>query len=83
MSGLFSSIGKSMLVSRQLAANEVLAKALLHEYPNHTYHSLLAELNHNTIQGAYNDKFFKKAGCTPDSIWEVEQLLMKQVNRIN
>jgi hypothetical protein len=56
MSGLFSSIGKSMLVSRQLAANEVLAKALLHEYPNHTYHSLLAELNHNTIQGAYNDK---------------------------
>ena len=53
---LFSSIGKSMLVSRQCAANEVLARALLHEYPNHTYHSLLAELNHNTIQGAYNDK---------------------------
>lgn len=53
---MFSSIGKSMVVSRQCAANEVLAKALLHEYPNHTYHSLLAELNHNTIQGAYNDK---------------------------
>jgi len=53
---VFSSIGKSMVVSRQCAANEVLAKALLHEYPNHTYHSLLAELNHRTIQEAYNDK---------------------------
>jgi hypothetical protein len=56
MSRLFSSIGKSMLVSRQCAANEVLARVLLHEYPNHTYHSLLAELNHKTIQGEYNDK---------------------------
>jgi len=53
---LFSSIGKSIIVSRQCAANEVVAKALLHEYPNHTYHSLLAELNRTTIQGAYNDK---------------------------
>ena len=53
---LFSSIGKSMIVSRQCAANESVAKALLHEYPEHTYHSLIAELNSKTIQGAYNDK---------------------------
>ena len=53
---LFSSIGKSMIVSRQCAANEVVAKALLHEYSDHTYHSLLAELNRVTIQRAYNDK---------------------------
>jgi hypothetical protein len=53
---LFSSIGKSMIVSRQCAANESVAKALLHEYPEHTYHSLLAELNSKTIQGEYNDK---------------------------
>jgi hypothetical protein len=53
---VFSSIGKSMIVSRQCAANESVAKALLHEYPEHTYHSLLAELNRLTIQGAYNDK---------------------------
>ena len=53
---LFSSIGKSMIVSRQCAANESVAKALLHEYPEHTYHSLLAELNSKTIQGANNDK---------------------------
>lgn len=53
---LFSSIGKSMIVSRQCAANESVAKALLHEYPEHTYHSLLAELNRKTIQGEYNDK---------------------------
>ena len=53
---LFSSIGKSIVVSRQCAANESVAKALLHEYPEHTYHSLLAELNRLTIQGAYNDK---------------------------
>jgi len=52
----FSSIAKSMIVSRQCAANESVAKALLHEYPEHTYHSLLAELNRLTIQGAYNDK---------------------------
>jgi hypothetical protein len=45
-----------MIVSRQCAANESVAKALLHEYPEHTYHSLLAELNRLTIQGAYNDK---------------------------
>ena len=53
---LFSSIGKSIIVSRQCAANEVVAKALLHEYSDHTYHSLLAELNRVTIQRAYNDK---------------------------
>jgi hypothetical protein len=53
---LFSSIGKSIVVSRQCAANESVAKALLHEYPEHTYHSLLGELNRLTIQGAYNDK---------------------------
>jgi len=53
---VFSSIGKSMIVSRQCVANESVAKALLHEYPEHTYHSLLAELNRLTIQGAYNDK---------------------------
>lgn len=54
--GLFSSIGKSIIVSRQCVANESVAKALLHEYPEHTYHSLLAELNRKTIQGEYNDK---------------------------
>lgn len=54
--GLFSSIGKSIIVSRQCVANESVAKALLHEYPEHTYHSLLAELNRRTIQGEYNDK---------------------------
>ena len=27
--------------------------------------------------------FFKKAGYSPDSIWEVEKLLSAQVNRIN
>jgi len=45
-----------VIVSRQCAANEVVAKALLHEYSDHTYHSLLAELNRVTIQKAYNDK---------------------------
>jgi len=29
---------------------------LIHEYPEHTYHSLLGELNRKTIQGEYNDK---------------------------
>ena len=53
-SGIFSwigSIGKAIQVSRQMAANEQIARHLLHEYPEHTYYSLLAELNHKTMEG--------------------------------
>jgi len=39
-----------MQVSRQIAANEQIARALLIEYKEHTYYSLLAELNHKTME---------------------------------
>jgi hypothetical protein len=54
--GHLTAVGKAIRTSRQCSANEVIARQLLHEYPNHTYHSLLAELNRTTIQGEYNDK---------------------------
>ena len=47
---LFASIGNSIQVSRQIEANRQIAKHLLPEYPEHTYESLVAELNHKTIQ---------------------------------
>lgn len=47
----FFSIGKAITASRQMAANEQIARHLLHEYPEHTYYSLLAELNHKTMEG--------------------------------
>jgi len=50
IAGLFTSIGKSIQVSRQIEANRQIAKHLLQEYPEHTYESLVAELNHKTIQ---------------------------------
>lgn len=43
------SIGSAIQVSRQMAANEQIARHMLHEYPEHTYYSLLAELNHKTM----------------------------------
>lgn len=47
---LFTSIAKSIQISRQIEANRQIAKHLLPEYPEHTYESLVAELNHKTIQ---------------------------------
>ena len=47
----FFSLGKAIQVSRQMSTNEHIAQQLLHEYPEHTYYSLLAELNHKTMEG--------------------------------
>jgi hypothetical protein len=54
--GHLTAVGKAIRISRQCTANEYIARQLLHEYPEHTYHSLLGELNRKTIQGEYNDK---------------------------
>tara|TARA_Y100000385_G_scaffold175957_1_gene181820 strand:+ start:41 stop:262 length:222 start_codon:yes stop_codon:yes gene_type:complete len=48
--GFFTSVGTAMQMSRQIAANEQIARVLLIEYPEHTYYSLLAELNHKTME---------------------------------
>jgi len=46
----FQSITSAIQLSRQIKANEQIAGYLLKEYPEHTYASLLAELNYKTIQ---------------------------------
>jgi len=48
-----TSVSNAMTVSRQVSVNEKIASQLLHEYPEHTYQSLLAELNAKTIRSIY------------------------------
>jgi hypothetical protein len=55
MLGHLTSINRAIMTSRAMSANEQIARALLHEYPDHTYASLLAELNRNTLRDIYND----------------------------
>lgn len=50
VTGFFASVGTAMQMSRQIAANEQIARVLLIEYPEHTYYSLLAELNYKTME---------------------------------
>ena len=50
ISGFFGSVTSAIQLSRQVKANEQIAGYLLKEYPDHTYQSLLAELNYKTIQ---------------------------------
>jgi hypothetical protein len=56
LNSTFDSFGKAIRVSRQLEANRQIARWMLHEYKDHTYESLLAELNFKTLQDIYNDK---------------------------
>jgi hypothetical protein len=55
VSETLTSVSRAMHVSRQLSANEQIARFMLHEYSDHTYASLLAELNRKTLQDTYND----------------------------
>ena len=48
--GFFASVSKAIQMSRQIQANEQIAQMLLIEYPEHTYYSILAELNHKTME---------------------------------
>jgi len=52
--GHLNSMNRAIMTSRAISANEQIARALLHEYPDHTYPSLLAELNRKTLQDIYN-----------------------------
>lgn len=56
LKGISTSVVKSVQASRQLQANEQVARLMLHEYKEHTYDSLLAELNRKTLESIYNDK---------------------------
>jgi len=48
-----TSVSNAMAASRQISVNEKIASQLLHEYPEHTYQSLLADLNERTIRSIY------------------------------
>jgi len=56
LKGFSNSVVKSIQASRQLQANEQVARLLLHEYKEHIYDSLLAELNRKTLESIYNDQ---------------------------
>jgi len=56
LNDIFDSFSKAIRVSRQSEANRQIARLMLHEYKDHTYESLLAELNFKTLQDIYNDK---------------------------
>ena len=51
--GRMSAVGKAIELSRSVSANEQVARQLLHEYPEHTYYRLLAELNRKAVERVY------------------------------
>ena len=53
MIGHMRSVGKAVELSRSMSANEMIARQLLPEYREHTYYSLLAELNRKTMERIY------------------------------
>jgi hypothetical protein len=53
--GHLNSMNRAVMLARQTNANQQLARLMLHEYPEHTYSSLLAELNSKTLQDIYRD----------------------------
>lgn len=53
MLGHAKAVGRAVELSRSIRANEDIARVLLPEYREHTYHSLLAELNRKTMERVY------------------------------
>ena len=53
MTGHLSSVGRAVMVSRQIEANEKLAHLLKHEYPHEDYAGILAILNDKTLKEYY------------------------------
>ena len=51
--GHMRAVGKAIELSRSISANEQIARQLLPEYRDHTYHSLLHKLNSETLQRVY------------------------------
>ena len=55
MIGHLKAVNRAVELSRSLAANEQVARQLLPEYREHTYHSLLTELNRKTMERIYGE----------------------------
>ena len=53
MTGHLSSLGRAIMVSRQIEANQKLAHLLRHEYPHEDYAGILAILNDKTLKEYY------------------------------
>ena len=53
MTGHMSSLGRAIMVSRQIEANQKLAHLLRHEYPHEDYAGILAILNDKTLREYY------------------------------
>ena len=53
MTGHMSSLGRAIMVSRQIEANQKLAHLLRHEYPHENYAGILAILNDKTLKEYY------------------------------
>ncbi len=53
MTGHLSSVGRAVMVSRQIEANQKLAHLLKHEYPHEDYAGILAILNDKTLREYY------------------------------
>ena len=53
MTGHLSSVGRAVMVSRQIEANQKLAHMLRHEYPHEDYAGILAILNDKTLKEYY------------------------------
>jgi hypothetical protein len=53
MIGHMKAVGRAIELSRQCSANENIARHLLREYPEHSYSSLLHELNQKTLERIY------------------------------
>ena len=53
MTGHLSSLGRAIMVSRQIEANQQLAHLLRHEYPHEDYAGILAILNDKTLREYY------------------------------
>jgi hypothetical protein len=51
--GHMKAVGKAIELSRSFSANETIAIHLLKEYPEHTYYSLLTELNRKAVERVY------------------------------
>lgn len=55
MIGHLKAVNRAVELSRSLAANEQIARQLLPEYREHTYYSLLTELNRKTMERIYGE----------------------------
>lgn len=53
ITGHINAVGRAIIVSKQVEANQKLAHMLKHEYPHEDYAGILAILNNKTLKEYY------------------------------